>query len=755
MSACRTHLQRSSAPWLIIGCIWTAPVAAQSSGDEAAQPTQLEEVNVTGRREFDDRFMSTASRVTVTRRDIEAMGANSIGDILRQTPGLQVSTTANGGLEIRMRGMGTESTRIQVDGVAVSSTNRSAQLPLDELPADLIERVEVIRAPTADQQGTAGGTLNIVLRGASPKKETFMWITDQMVWGRHAPSLFVSQTGPLGTSAAPPALKPADAAATANHASWSYFVSLNLGERNLGSDSRRETSTNTAAPTLSNIRDESRLLNRFWTLTPRATGRLGASDRVTLRGVLSGLDQDGRVHSNSSGLSSGATLTGSAQSPWTFDRSFYQGAIDWSHSFPDSKWDTTVQLERSRNDYRADRNSSSTLAGVTTTQASLYNEDRAERGLLAKTKLDMATGAAASSIVSMWSVGGELELRKLDVDSASITAGARTPLSFDATTRRQALWTQFEMPAETIKTALTFGLRAQDFATDVVAAGAPGRYRRLTWQPSLNARTALTENTQVRVNLARISRNPRVWELAPVNQPNLSTNSPNAPDFQGNSNLRPETTVTLDTGLDRRLAIGGQAGVNLFVRQQSNVIRRRLTLIGTRWSEQPDNIGDALIWGVETDIRTNLAWAGLGRDWTLAANASLLNSRFRNGTSSGQRIPGQARYLANLTIAKPLRASGGWYGGGTLALVGASDLNTASASGVTVSGGQRAHAQLDLFIGSALPGLGFWRLNWHNLTDFHQDRNRVVANALNGTVNTEHSDRTQTPRWLLTLGTRF
>jgi outer membrane receptor for ferrienterochelin and colicins len=151
---------------LLCCSLHAAPAAAQSAPEDSAQPTQLEEVNVVGRREFDDRFMSTATRITVNRRDIEAMGANSIGDILRQTPSLQVTTTANGGLEIRMRGMGTESTRILVDGVAASSTNRNAQLPLDELPADLIERIEVLRAPTAEHQGAAGGTVNIVLRGA-------------------------------------------------------------------------------------------------------------------------------------------------------------------------------------------------------------------------------------------------------------------------------------------------------------------------------------------------------------------------------------------------------------------------------------------------------------------------------------------------------------------------------------------------------------------------------------------------------------
>ena len=717
-----------------------SPARAQAGGEDSAQPTQGEEVTVTGRRVLDDRFLSSSTRITITRRDIEAMGANSIADILRNTPGVQVTTTANGGLEIRMRGMGTESTRILLDGVPVSASNRSAQLPLDELPADLIERIEVIRAPTAQFQGAAGGTLNIVLRGASPRRETFISLTDQYVWGMHAPSLFVSTTGPLGAQPAR-----TDTAAS----SWSYFLSLNAGERNLGSDTRRETAQNTAASTASTIDDDVRLRNRFVTFTPRLTGRLGASDRVTLRGVFSGVEQDGRVSSSAAGLSNGVPLASASHNPWRFERSFNQGGIDWSHSFKDAKLESTLQLERSRNDYRADRSLSQTLGGVASAQSSNYDEDRAERGLIAKTKLEIGFGEA------LWSLGGDFEARKLEVGSSSTIAGVATPLDLNASTRRTALWTQLEKPFEAIRTAMTLGLRAQDFSTDVTAAGVATNYQNLAWQPSLNTRTALTDDTQVRFNLARISRNPRIWELARTTQPNLSTNSPNAPDFRGNPNLRPESTVTFDTGFEHRLAAGGQAGINLFVRDQSNVIRRRLLLVGTRWVEQPDNIGEARVWGLETDIRTNLAWAGLSRDWTLSAHATLLNSRLTGGTASGQRIPGQARYLANLNIAKPLRQSGGWYGGGTLALTGAADLNTPSAAGVVAAGRERSHAQLDLFVGSVIPSLGFWRLNLYNVTDYRQERSRVVTDTLAGTVFSEHSVRQLTPRWFLTLGTRL
>jgi len=746
------------APVLILGCGWACLALAQSTPDDSEQPAQLEEINVTARREFDERFMSTATRITVTRRDIEAMGANSMADVLRQLPGVQVTTTANGGLEIRMRGMGTEATRILIDGLPVNPNNRTAQLPLDELPADLLERIEIIRAPSAEFQGAAGGTLNIVMRGASPKRETFIWFTDQYVWGRHGPSMYASQTGPLGKQ--PDKNDP-------HAASWSYFISINASERNLGSNTARGNSSNTAAPSFTTTDDQVRLDNRYWTLTPRLTGRLGASDRVTFRGILSFLEGGGSVLSNSYGVSNGAAFTSSSQNPWIYARTYDQATVDWSHSFQDAKWDSSLQVEHGHEDYSSDRATASIVGGVPAFFDSTYGYGRSNSGVIGKTKLvlapsedgDASNKNGAWSNVT-WSLGGEFENRRLDMNSISSAAGAALPVGLDASTHRTALWGQYEKPVESVKTALVLGLRAQDFSENAGANGTGVAYHNLAWQPSLNTRTALSDDLQYRFNLARISQNPRVYQLAPFTEPNASTNGPTAPDFRGNPNLRPTSTITLDTGFEKRLSAGAnaQAGVNLFVRQQSNVMSNTLFFTGGRWVEQPANIGSATVWGIETDMRGSLTVLGLPRDWrdwTVSTNATLLGSRFNDGTVAGQRIPGQARYIANLNIAKPARQSGGWYGGGALQMLGAADFNTASTSGVTVTGRQRAHAQLDLYIGDVVPKVGFWRLNAYNVFDFRQERGRTVTDTLNGTVTTESFERRLTPRVFLTVGTRF
>jgi outer membrane receptor for ferrienterochelin and colicins len=212
--------------------------------------------------------------------------------------------------------------------------------------------------------------------------------------------------------------------------------------------------------------------------------------------------------------------------------------------------------------------------------------------------------------------------------------------------------------------------------------------------------------------------------------------------------------VTLDFGLEKRLAGLGQTGVNVFLREQRDVLARRVYLASNgRWEEQPDNVGSATVWGIETDIRTNLVWAGLGPDWSLSANASLLQSKMRDGPAAGERIPGQARYLANVNLAKPLKITGGWYGGTTVAIHGSSD-QAGSTAAYHAAGRQGSHAQLDVFIGSVIPAIGFWRLNVYNITNYKQSRQRTVTDA-NGISYSESTARRLTPRVFLTFGTRF
>lgn len=121
---------------------------------------------------------------TITAEDIKKNPpVNDLSDIIRKMPG--VNLTGNGASgsrgnnrQIDIRGMGPENTLVMIDGVPVSSRNsvryswrgeRDSRGDTNWVPAEMVERIEVIRGPAAARYGSgaAGGVVNIVTKRAT------------------------------------------------------------------------------------------------------------------------------------------------------------------------------------------------------------------------------------------------------------------------------------------------------------------------------------------------------------------------------------------------------------------------------------------------------------------------------------------------------------------------------------------------------------------------------------------------------------
>jgi outer membrane receptor for ferrienterochelin and colicins len=196
----------------------------------------------------------------------------------------------------------------------------------------------------------------------------------------------------------------------------------------------------------------------------------------------------------------------------------------------------------------------------------------------------------------------------------------------------------------------------------------------------------------------------------------------------------------------------GQAGINLFVRDINDPIIRRTYFdsVGTqRWIQRPENGVGGLAWGIETDIKYPLNFIGLA-GWNFSGNASLLKSKTDLSDGSKGRIPGQPHYLLNLSMAKPIPRSGGFFGGGNINFSGASDLRDSSIS----NGRSRSVGRLDAYVGQVVPNLGYWRLGVYNLNNVGRDRVRTDLDSSGNTRIEQTTDRSGRSIFL-TLGTRF
>ncbi|MDZ7663648.1 TonB-dependent receptor domain-containing protein [Thiohalophilus sp.] len=126
-------------------------------------------IQVTATRTAQTADESQASVTVLTREDIEASPAQSIDELLRNVPGIDI--TRNGGYgkntSVFMRGTESDHVLVLVDGVRAASATLGS-FAWANFSLDNIERIEVVRGPRAALYGSdaIGGVIQIFTREA-------------------------------------------------------------------------------------------------------------------------------------------------------------------------------------------------------------------------------------------------------------------------------------------------------------------------------------------------------------------------------------------------------------------------------------------------------------------------------------------------------------------------------------------------------------------------------------------------------------
>jgi outer membrane receptor for ferrienterochelin and colicins len=741
---------------LVTGLLCAA-VMSTIAGPSLAQqrapgnPDQLPDVEVRAQRgSLNDRFNSPGSRVIVTKEDIENMGADTVTDVLKGLPGVTTSTGANGQTEIRMRGMDRGATQILVDGERQNNARRGGGLPIDQIPADLIERVEVIRAPMAEFSGASGGTINIVLKQAVVQRETTVRLSNQFQFDQNAASLFFGKTGPFYDPPTDNNKRPANERVIPP----SYFFGMSVYERLGGNDRNAQVDTTYATgPFLNNpdreMREEVyRQHTKEILLFPRANFRISAKDQLALNFFVNAGRTSSWADSESKGQRTGNQFTSIASEYNQASRGLGRVSATWNHRFESTRLETRATIEKGGE--KNDRNATTSTVGllgqglVNTQQI----DDRNEKSWTLNTKL------TAAETTHIWTFGGEIEKRDFDTVTANLI---NTLSNTNVYTSGQTRLSAFAQDEWTVFTDGTFttGLRVERLKRNTNSAGTLFEDKWTRYQPNINLRLPIDKEQQVRIGLSGLNKIPAVSDV--IDRVVLSTglNSSTRPDTVGNPKLKSERTLSLDTGWEYRNAKGVQIGLNAFLRNGKDPVIRPTVFTNGRWVQQPINGIDSKAWGLESDVRAPLAPIGL-QGFFVNASASWLASKVdfgpaATGANADGRIPGQPHYTVNININKPMPRTGGWFGGAIVNLTGASDLaDTGSSSGRT-----RSIARLDLRAGYVFAGIGMLQVGVNNVTN--TDRNRVrfdVANTV-GSLRTETINDSGARSVFIALATRF
>ena len=145
-----------------------AAVLGTASERLSAQVRMLPEVVVTASR-IPVPSSAVGSAVTVIDGDdIDAKQDRTVGEALREVPGVAVSRSGGSGAytQVRIRGAEANQTLVLIDGIEVGDPANGSEFDFGNLLANEIERVEVLRGPQSALWGSdaIGGVVNVVTR---------------------------------------------------------------------------------------------------------------------------------------------------------------------------------------------------------------------------------------------------------------------------------------------------------------------------------------------------------------------------------------------------------------------------------------------------------------------------------------------------------------------------------------------------------------------------------------------------------------
>jgi iron complex outermembrane receptor protein len=617
-----------------------APAPAPQRPQQQRPTATLKPVEIVGTDETEQRRLSTAAKIIIGRDDIERYGDTTMGELLKRLPGITIQGRPGRGGAPRMRGLGSGYTQILLDGERVPRG-----FSLDDLQPDQIERIEILRAPTAETGARAiAGTINIITRGGYTKHVNNINLGLGLENGHEQPSIGWSRNDTVDNL-----IYNFSVAATHNERS-NDIVNTTLTE-NLSTGQV----TNQSEATHSTGKRDGIHANA------RLQWRLDGGDQLQLMPMFVATQNSGgvdRVLTETGGPAPYDYGTGSANSH------FYTLRLAglWLHRMEGG---ANLRLSASLGHSEWENNSlRENFGGLTPPGGELQNQHSEQRdntlNLNAKyTRLI----AEQHSLVT----GIEFESNQRNEIATTLLNG-ESPLSdFDgnltASTQRKALYAQDEWNL-TPHWAAHAGLRWEGIDTSgSVGDGQPNvtNHSGVT-TPLVHAvyRPDLESKDQIRFSLTRSYRSPNLQDL--IARPNINgtylnrgANDEVHADTAGNPYLKPELARGLDVAFEHYVPGGGILSANVFYRHIQDLMRTVTTLETVSWADVPrwvarkQNIGDATTAGIELEAKFRLSemFPNMPRI-DIRSNASFFRSNVEGIIGPNNRLDQQPPAVANL-----------------------------------------------------------------------------------------------------------
>ncbi|WP_229451972.1 TonB-dependent receptor plug domain-containing protein [Massilia niastensis] len=563
----------------------TASDPGEAPIKKKADPIQSVEIKASANA-YDPRRDDTASKIVVSNEEIMRYGDTSVTDVFKRLPGITVSgASGRGGGEIRMRGLGAGYTQILING-----ERAPAGFSIDQLSPELIERIEILRAASAEfSTQSIAGTINIVLKKAirTAQRELKVGAARNADTSNPNASLQLSDRGD----------------------GMSYSIGANASRFDFDFASPSEESRIAPDGSLAMLRrtrqaDSGR--NDVLGLSPRLNWTLDNGDTVTWQSFLNTNRNDYHGHSVTDTLLGAPSQYAIRDMRRDGRNTFGKSDVSWTHQFAGGgKIDAKFGVNGLRNtstwrehDYNAG------LLGRDATVLSAVTE----KGWSTTGKY--STPLVTDHALSMGWDGGLARREDTRVEDEVFPLAGRTSSSdesYDARVARLALFAQDEWNV-TPRWSMYAGLRWEGLETTSEGNTFETINRRSSvWSPLAQTLYKLPDSRdQLRLALTRTYKAPSSSSLIP-RRFTTANNSQTEPDFRGNPDLKPELATGIDASYEHYWAENALLSASVSMRRISGYTRQGLILEGGRWIQTPVNDGDAVTRSVELEAKFPLS----------------------------------------------------------------------------------------------------------------------------------------------------
>ena len=602
----------------------------------AAPAADMGRIEVTSGRDNDaqQRRESTASKIVIGREEIERQGDSNLGEILKRMPGITLDGAPGRGSGIRMRGMSQGYTQILLDGERVPPG-----FSVESLTPEMIERVEIYRAPTAETGAQAiAGTINIITREGRKGMPTELKVGSSFQGG------YASPTASL--------VKYHDAE------KWSANYTLSVN-RYAAPDHSENDLTRDEIPSTGGNTMQHRFTSRVRTSDSHyAREGMNATARLQLKGdpgetftlmpfvALSQGNTSGSMFASQTSTGYLPLTTGSTNASSGNDNQFAIARLNgqWRRKLStDSsmEWKFNVGGWNSHNEYQQ---TSSNLLLLPTVTENSHIQDRSANVSGKYTNVmggghQWVSGSEVESVRRTQAVVGQYQTNPGDAD-------------FKASSLRYAMYSQDEWQL-TPNWASHLGARYEGLTTEGNTSAGDVSNRNSVFTPLMHAmwRPEPDSRDQVRMSLTRSFKTPTMPTLLSRRTYTRDENSVTNPDVSGNPNLKPEIATGLDVAVERYLPQGGVLSASAFHRRVQNLIRNVTSFDSStqRWLSSPQNISEAITEGIELEAKFRMdQWIVDAPHVDVRSNVSFYRSRVLSIDGPNNRIDQQPDMTANL-----------------------------------------------------------------------------------------------------------